>query len=704
MIRRLFRSLILILFPMLLLAGCSAPSGGENPAAKQGVLDLRNWSFDRDGELPLTGEWTFFSGMLLSPELAMKDNGKHVTVPRSWNSYPGNSGIKNGQGYATYKLSVLIQPTDRVLAVRVPNIFSSYRFWIDGKLLAEQGIVGTSRSTSKAQQFPRIVSFHPDGKQQLDFVVQVSNFQHRKGGIWVPFKMGNSDTLVANQMKASVQEILILGSLLIIGIYHIGLYAFRRQEQFTIHFGLLCLFIAARAGVTGENYILQLIPLSWEIGMKIEYIAFSLSALAGYLYVYRLFPLDASKRVIPFVIGIGTFLVGFVLFTPAIVYTKQISWFQIFVVAVSIYTLIVLITAKIRKRIGSAFVLTGVAVFVVTVLNDMLFYNEWFLYAQLIPLGLFFFMLMQSFIISKRFSSAMYRAEHVSSELRELNAHLEERIEERTMELSAANESLEQTNRVLHRSESSRRHLMTNISHDLRTPITLLQGYLEAFQDGVVKTEEQQQRYLRMMLGKVGGLNRLIHDLFELTKLEAGQTRFDFANVPLGHWIQQLHDLYEIDVVSSGMRFRCDFHSAHSEQEGHAHEMEQQNRIMLRLDLPRMDQVIANVIYNAIKHTEKGGEIALSFFFDETANRTIVTVSDTGSGIEEEHLPFIFDRFYKKEISRNSAEGGSGLGLAIAKEIVEAHGGTIGAVSTLDKGTMIWFALPATLRSVSQLA
>ena len=219
------------------------------------------------------------------------------------------------------------------------------------------------------------------------------------------------------------------------------------------------------------------------------------------------------------------------------------------------------------------------------------------------------------------------------------------------MALSEVNESLAQTNRDLQRSETSRRQLMTNISHDLRTPITLLQGYLEAFQDGLVQSEEQRQRYIRMMLGKVGGLNRLIRDLFELTKLEAGQARFDFAEVALGQWIRQLHDLYEIDVISSGLRFSCDYLSENVPLEGHSHGIAQQNRIRLNLDLSRMDQVMANIIYNAIKHTPRGGEITLSFFFEASTNRVIVTVSDTGTGIEEEHLPFIFDRFYKIEAS-----------------------------------------------------
>lgn len=698
-IRRLFALILFLFIITVSLAGCSVEPGGGAPGAKDGVIDLRHWSFGNDGQAELSGKWTFYGGRLLAPGDTQLDSGeRYVMVPRSWNSYTGgNSGIHNGQGYATYKLTVLLAPTDRVLALRVPNIFSSYKLWIDGKVVAAEGKVGTSRGDSTAMQFPRIVSFGTKS-DHVEIVIQVSNFQHRKGGIWVPITMGDSDTIVHSQMKTTAKEMLILGSLLIIGVYHIGLYAFRRQEKFTIHFGLLCLFVGARASVTGDNYLLQLFPIPWEGGLKIEYISFALSAVSGYMYVYRLFPMDASRKVIRFVLGIGVALCAFVLVCPAIVYSRLLFVFQLYVIAVSIYTLAVLIIARLRRRVGSAFVLSGVAVFVVTVMNDMLFYNEWLNYAQLVPLGLFFFMLMQSFIISKRFSSALYQVEHVSNELRELNMHLEERIEERTVALSEVNESLAQTNRELQRSETSRRQLMTNISHDLRTPITLLQGYLEAFQDGVVKTEEQQRRYIKMMLGKLGGLNRLIRDLFELTKLEAGQTRFDFAEVPLGQWINQVRDLYEIDVISSGIRFNCEYLSENEPGEGLVHEVRQQNRIRLSLDLSRMDQVIANVIYNAIKHTPRGGEIALSFYFEASTNRVIVTVSDTGAGIEEEHLPFIFDRFYRIEASRNSAGGGSGLGLAIAKEIVEAHGGTIGAVSAVDKGTMIWFMLPCTVK------
>ncbi|QYR23742.1 histidine kinase [Paenibacillus sp. sptzw28] len=684
---------IATLFIAFIAAGCSAESEYANPSAVQGELDLRNWSFEKDGDLPLTGQWAFYERRLLPPdEAAAAKDARFVTVPKSWNSYPRSYGIADGQGYGTYRLSVLIKPTEQILGLRVPNIFSAYKLWVNGKPLAAEGMVGTNRETSRAEQFPQIVAF--DGNtDRLDIVVQVSNFQHRKGGIWVDLKLGENSRLIRSQTQASAQDMVLFGSLFIIGIYHIGLYALRKQERFTIHFGLLCLFVALRATVTGDSYLVQLFPVGWEMGMKIEYISFSLSAVSGYLYIYRLFPLDASRKFMKGVVGIGVALTLFVIVSPVIVFTRTLPLFQLFVLTVSLYSLAVLIIARLRKREGSAFVLIGLAVFVATILNDMLFYNEWFVYMQLVPVGLFFFILMQSFIISTRFSSALRRVEQVSSELRELNVHLEERIEERTEALRRTNETLEQRNRELGRLERSRRHLMTNISHDLRTPITLLQGYLEAIQDGVVKSGEQQQKYIRMMLGKVVGLNRLIGDLFELAKLEAGQLRFDLSEVKLSTWMEQLRDQYEIDVRSGGHVFACEYSTG---TDVHGKQVEP-DRILLNLDLPRMDQVMANLIYNAIKHTEAGGKIALSFTYIHGDGRVVASVSDTGIGVGAEHLPYIFDRFYKIEISRNSADGGSGLGLAIAKEIVEAHGGIIGADSVPGTGTVLWIALPASL-------
>ncbi|MBB3110420.1 signal transduction histidine kinase [Paenibacillus phyllosphaerae] len=655
---------------------------------------MRDWSFQDDGPLSLSGQWQLYSSILLAPgESSPQDAGKplYMQVPDSWNNYPARTGLRSGQGYATYKLKLLLDPQDKLLEIRVPNIFTSYKLWVDDKLLAEAGKVGTSKSDSVAEQVPKIVTF--DGNQrEINLTIQVSNFHFRKGGIWVDLRMGTHEQITTSQMRTTIQEVTILGSLLIIGLFHIGLYAFRRQERFTLNFGLLCLSVAVRTSVTGNIYLLQLFPsISWETAMKMEYIAFALSAVSGSMYISELFPRDYSRRVTKVIKWFGYVICLFVLATPPIIFSRTVMVIQFLVLAASIFILFVMAKALKHRRDGAGFILAGVSVFIITIVNDILFYNELLAGAQLVPFGLFFFMLMQSFIISNRFSKALHRVEHVSKELRELNTHLEERIADRTEELRSANNTLALTNKELAKVEASRSQLMTNISHDLRTPMTLIQGYLEAMQDGVIKSEEQRQRYIRMMLGKVNGLNRLIQDLFELTKLESGQLKFHYTEVPLEHWIASLNELYELDVSTKGIRFTCKFHHEEGEEKRSLAPMA---IITLQMDQQRMERVISNLIYNAVKYTAPGGKIALSFSYRVADNEVLVQVQDTGQGIEADHLPYIFDRFYKKDAARNSAEGGSGLGLAIAKEIVEAHGGQIGAVSEPGEGTTIWLTLP----------
>ncbi len=299
--------------------------------------------------------------------------------------------------------------------------------------------------------------------------------------------------------------------------------------------------------------------------------------------------------------------------------------------------------------------------------------------------------MMQAFIISNRFSHALRKVEEVSAELKLLNSQLEERIDERTQELLQSNEALEKSYEELERQEGSRRRLLTNISHDLRTPMTLIQGYLEAMQDGVIKDREQQERYVRIMLDKVNGLNRLISDLFELSKLEAGQVSFHHSMVRLDDWVEQLRGYYLVDIESRDIRFRCELLDSDMPP----------SAVWLWIDEFRMKQTLSNLVYNALIHMSPGDGLALTFRYDQQQGMLELKVADTGSGIPPEDLPYIFERFYKNDKSRNSAQGsGSGIGLAIVKEIIDAHRGSIAADSTVGEGSVFTITLPAEIKEV----
>jgi two-component system sensor histidine kinase BaeS len=215
--------------------------------------------------------------------------------------------------------------------------------------------------------------------------------------------------------------------------------------------------------------------------------------------------------------------------------------------------------------------------------------------------------------------------------------------------------------------------MTTDIAHELRTPLSNIRGYLEAAQDGVAPLTPA---LVSSLLEDAMLLQGLVEDLQELSLAESGRLQLQRAPTDV--------DDLAISVASA--------HRARALQRGVGVNVDARTGLLADLDARRMRQVITNLMENAIRHTDAGGEIALAVHRTESGMR--ISVRDTGTGIEPEHLPHIFDRFYRTDASRNRATGGSGLGLAITRELVAAHGGTIGASSVLGRGTTFVVDLP----------
>ena len=231
------------------------------------------------------------------------------------------------------------------------------------------------------------------------------------------------------------------------------------------------------------------------------------------------------------------------------------------------------------------------------------------------------------------------------------------------------------------RLDTSRRSLLSNISHELKTPITSIRGHIEAMLDEVITKPSDIKHYLKLMHERTLGLSRIINDLFQLSRLESRQISFNFQSFPLKSLISRVSNKYEEDLLHGVINFKCMVFFDASLYE-------------LYLDIDRIDQVFTNLINNAIKHTPEQGTITISYNLTEDEKHLLIKVVDTGQGIEHKHIPYLFDRFYKVSKSRESSQGSSGLGLAITKEIVEAHKGHIWVESKQAFGSSFCFTLP----------
>ena len=262
----------------------------------------------------------------------------------------------------------------------------------------------------------------------------------------------------------------------------------------------------------------------------------------------------------------------------------------------------------------------------------------------------------------------------VTLENTEIYSELENRVKERTTTLDQMNVSLLDANERLAINEQERKKLLQSISHELRSPLTSTLGYIESILDGVVQDKEQQMYYLQRSRERLLALNRLIQDLFELAKLEAGRMDFTFTKVSVQEFFEEFAYRFEANVLDANLSYLASGNL-------------QPNQYIV-VDLLRMEQVISNFISNAIKYTDKG-HISLKMYVEDA--ELICIVEDSGIGIPENELPFIFDSYFRA--SNSQVLNSHGIGLAICKEIVSQHQGKIYAESN-ESGSRFYFTLP----------
>jgi two-component system sensor histidine kinase BaeS len=222
--------------------------------------------------------------------------------------------------------------------------------------------------------------------------------------------------------------------------------------------------------------------------------------------------------------------------------------------------------------------------------------------------------------------------------------------------------------------EQLRRNMVTDVAHELRTPLTNLRGYLEAARDGLVPPDGAlvDNLYEETML-----LSRLVADLQELAQAEAGQLTLVRQPASLSGIVEQAVAILRPQANAKGLALTTELPG---------------DLPPVYVDSERIGQVVRNLLNNAVAHTAEGGEIAVTA---RAANAEVaVAVRDSGTGIAPEHLPYVFDRFYRADKSRARQTGGAGLGLAIAKQLVIAHGGSIKVESAPGQGTTFTFTLP----------
>ncbi|MFJ7951873.1 ATP-binding protein [Lysinibacillus sp. NPDC096418] len=269
----------------------------------------------------------------------------------------------------------------------------------------------------------------------------------------------------------------------------------------------------------------------------------------------------------------------------------------------------------------------------------------------------------------------------VSIENAQIYEDLEKRVKERTKELDEMNKHLKNANDRLEKNELERKNLMHSISHELRSPITSTLGYIELILEGIVTDEKQREKYLVRSKERLLSLNLLIGDLFDLANLEAGRAEYTFTKVKVAEFYALFEHQYENEINNAGLNYSANLYG--------------DREAYVLIDVQRIKQVITNLIVNAIKYTKSGG-IQFSMFVEEES--LICSIEDSGIGIPEKDIAFIFDNYYRA--SNSSNVNSNGIGLSICKKIIAHHHGEIFVESIEHKGSRFSFVLPVTARII----
>lgn len=249
--------------------------------------------------------------------------------------------------------------------------------------------------------------------------------------------------------------------------------------------------------------------------------------------------------------------------------------------------------------------------------------------------------------------------------------------------LNEMKETIEKIEEERKETESTNRELISNITHDLKTPITSIKGYVEGIMDGVADSPEKMEKYVRTIYTKANDMDRMINELTMYSRIETNSIPYEFHDISVKDYFDDCADEVGFDVESRGIHF---FYECQMER----------NRMILA-DAEQLKRVIDNVISNSIKYAkETGARIMLRVLEEET--KIHIEIEDNGKGIPASELDKVFERFYRTDASRNSSQGGSGIGLSIAKRIVEEHDGRIYATGDVGKGVCVHIELKKYIR------
>jgi class 3 adenylate cyclase len=473
-------------------------SAAESPAqgafiAQFGRMNLSAYSFGPKKMIPLNGDWEFFWGKLLGPGDTATQATSLVSMPNGlWQNIRIDNRILPVYGCATYRLRVALRTGGKELALKLPEAFSACRLFVNGEELLAAGTVGTSALDSASNYQTGVVRFSPrDGDNEI--LIQVSNYRERRGGIDRRIYIGTAKAVSDGYSRSLAIDLLVFGTLLTMGIYHLFLFWNRRKDRSPLWFGLFCLIISGRTLLYGERLLYMLLPTTpWRLFNVADHLSFYLGIPIFVEFIRLIFKEYISVRVIRIYQGLGVFFSLFLFFPPE-VFNTTVVFYEMISGLTGIYLLSVIIYAFIRDRSDALITVIGISVFAVSAVNEILYNMGIVQTFNTLSLGLLFFLFSQSILLAFRFSKAFSDSEHLSVQLTDTNKALRRFIPHEFFQLLNCEEVVDIK-------------LGDKIEKDMSVMFTDIRGFTAMAE---TMTSTQTFNFLNSYFGRVGDTVRL---------------------------------------------------------------------------------------------------------------------------------------------------------------------------------------------------
>lgn len=633
--------------------------------ANQGILDLKNWNPTTDPVISLDGDWEFYWNELLEKKDFKERQADYIRLPSTWN----DKGLK-GSGYATFRLKVILPDNNQypTFAIRIKP-FTNCRAFINEQEIPCMGKLGLDFNTSIPDTRPSLASFAVT-QNELDVIIQISNFHHRKGGFLYSVYFGTEEGLFKFTESIRNRDSFILGILFFVMIYHIGLYLIRRKEILSIYFTLVVLCIFLRTASTGEKLIVDIFSVNYPVYVAIEYITFFLAMPLVINLVIHMFSMSVHRLTVPILFFKSILFSSITLFTDANFYSNLVTYYLPLFVLELIFAYLLVVYAVIHKKENAKLILVGFSIMILFTANDILSTTEIIHTNYIAHYGLISVIFCQSLYLLLRFVKAFKENENLSTDLKKINEKLEEKIEERTKEI------MEEKIMAIKANEMKDKFISL-LSHDLRSPMGNAKMLIESAVEADDASEKELSRnYLDLA-------TKSITNAVEMT-----QKILQFSQTQTGHIDLNIQTCYPSRVADK--IFNMMLSKIREKKIQLLNFIDEEEKI--ETDEALFQEVLFNLISNSIKFSKPGDLISIRS--EIRPHSYLILVKDTGVGIPQEIKVNLFSHTVRTTSIGTSGEIGTGLGLPLCKDIVKLLKGEIYLNEEVTDGTEFVIELP----------